>query len=161
MQDKWEINRISTPERIIRKIKEGMAQPVGIVLFGVDCDFKNEVLEMLFEGLSCFYYHRIPRATVLTSSFKGCSNEILVVLNTDESVAKGLRQGLTEAMSDVGAKTVVGIYARARRRSWWRFLLRLNFGEVRKRRKFNEMLGLLEKNPPKVGEFDYLVFVDE
>lgn len=161
MQDKWEINRVSTPERIIRKIKEGMAQPVGIILFGVDCDFKNEVLEMLVEELPGFYHLRITRAVVLINAFKERYNETLIVLNTDESVVKGLRQGLAEAMSDVGAKTVVGIYARARRRSWWRFLVKLNFGEVRRRRKFNKALSLLEKDPPKVGEFDYLVFVDE
>ena len=45
MKQKWEINRVSTPERIFNKIKLEMARPVGIVLFGADCEFKNEVKE--------------------------------------------------------------------------------------------------------------------
>lgn len=51
MSKKWEDRRVSTPERIFDEIKEEMAQPVGIVLFGADCDFKNEVLDAIVDGL--------------------------------------------------------------------------------------------------------------
>ena len=45
MAIRWEINRVSTPEHIFDKLKRRVAQPVGIILFGADCDFKSEIVE--------------------------------------------------------------------------------------------------------------------
>lgn len=43
MNQKWKTVAVSTPEETFDKIKKELPQPVGIVLFGADCDFKNEV----------------------------------------------------------------------------------------------------------------------
>ncbi len=45
---KWQINRVSTPERIFDKVQKEMAQPVGVFVFGADCDFKNEIASELW-----------------------------------------------------------------------------------------------------------------
>lgn len=45
MNEKWRISKVSTPERIFGKIREKMAQSVGIVMLGADCELKTEVLE--------------------------------------------------------------------------------------------------------------------
>ena len=41
MDKKWEIRKVSTPERIFSKISEEMPRPVSILLFGADCEFKR------------------------------------------------------------------------------------------------------------------------
>ena len=51
MSKKWEIQRVSTPERIFDKIKEEMAQPVGIIIFGADCELKDEVVNKTISSL--------------------------------------------------------------------------------------------------------------
>lgn len=48
MSEKWQINRVSTPERIFDKIQNEMAQPVGVFVFGAGCDFKNEIASELW-----------------------------------------------------------------------------------------------------------------
>ncbi len=42
---------VSTPERIFDKIKEEMAQPVGIIIFGADCELKDEVVNKTISSL--------------------------------------------------------------------------------------------------------------
>lgn len=51
MNKKWEVRRVSAPERIFDKIKEEMAQPVGIIIFGADCKLKDEVVNKTISSL--------------------------------------------------------------------------------------------------------------
>lgn len=51
MNKKWEVRRVSAPERIFDKTKEEMAQPVGIIIFGADCKLKDEVVNKTISSL--------------------------------------------------------------------------------------------------------------
>lgn len=116
MDKKWEIRKISTPERIFNKIKEEMAQPVGIVIFGADCDLKNEVLDTTMKEFQGFarYYTKAPDAANLARSIKKYP-AIVVTLTSDESGIHSLRHELVKVMRNVGAETVVGIYAKCKK----------------------------------------------
>lgn len=158
MELKWEIRRVSTPERIFSKIKE-MAQPVGIVLFGVDCDFKNEVLDTMVEELRGFarYYTTAPDTATLVRAIKGHS-AVVVALNSDESSTHGLRHELVKVMRNAGAETVVGIYAKAKKKP-------IPFGKATisaaKDRRVNQQIDAIEQSNPNADGLDYFVVVEE
>ena len=113
MSTKWEIKRVSTPERIFDKIKTEMAQPVGIVLFGADCDLKNEVWNTMMSELQGFarYYTNAPDTATLVKALKNYS-AVAVALNGEESSSHELRHELVKVMQNAGAESVVGIFAK-------------------------------------------------
>ncbi len=114
MNKKWEIRKVSTSGQIFDKIKEEMAQPVGIVLFGADCDLKNEVMDEMMGTLQGFarYYTKAPDTDTLVRAIK-IHSAVIVMLSADESATQRLRHELVKAMRNAGAKTVVGFYAKA------------------------------------------------
>lgn len=52
MNQRWEIDRVSTPERIFDKINNEMPRPVGIILVGADCDLKDDAYMRCVEQIS-------------------------------------------------------------------------------------------------------------
>ena len=153
---KWEINRVSTPERIFEKIKTELAQPVGVVLFGADCDFKNEVKNMMKSELRGLIrcYANAPNTAALVKAFKKHS-AVAVVLNTEESSSHELRHELVKVMQNAGAVSVVGIYAKAEKYSP-KALVRIP-GAAAKNRQIAE----IEQSNPTVDGLDYLIVVHE
>lgn len=160
MNLRWEIRRVSTPERIFSKIKEEMAQPVGVVLFGADCDFKNEVLDTIVEelrGFADYYTTKAPSTDTLVWAFNSHS-AVAVMLNSDESSTHGLRHELVKVMRNAGAETVVGIYAKAKKKP-------IPFGKATisaaKDRRVNQQIDAIEQSNPTAGGLDYFIVVEE
>ncbi len=156
MDKKWEIRRVSTSERIFNKIKEEMAQPVGIVLFGVDCDFKNEVLDAMVEELRGFarYYTKAPDTATLVRAIK-TNLAVVVTLNSDESSMHSLRHELVKTMRNAGAETVVGIYAKVDKEPIRPLVSSLEKVE------FNKRVAAVEQSNPTADGLDYFIVVEE
>lgn len=161
MDKKWEIRQVSTSERIFDKIKEEMARPVGIVLFGADCDFKNEILDMIAGTLQRFacYYTKAPDTATLVKAVKD-HLAVVIVLNSDESSTHGLRHELVKVMRNAGAETVVGIYTKVK------YPHKIPTSglslEARQRRLAQEKcINTLEHNPPTADGLDYFIVVEE
>lgn len=104
MNARWEVSTVSTSEQIFNKIKEEMAQPVGIVLFGADCDLKDEVLDIIMRELQGFarYYTKAPDTVTLMRSVKKYP-AIVIALTSDESGMHDLRHELVKVMRNAGA----------------------------------------------------------
>lgn len=45
MSEKWQINRVSTSERIFDKINTEVDRPFGIIVYGADCDYKFKTVD--------------------------------------------------------------------------------------------------------------------
>lgn len=117
MKKRWEIRRVSTPERIFKKIQAEMAQPVGIILFGADCNFKQETIDEIVSQLlnqsqrfGC-YFNQAPDMGRLKDAFHNFKS-VLVVLDSEASASHSSRHDLVEGMRRAGAKTIVGIYVK-------------------------------------------------
>lgn len=156
---KWEINKVSTPERIFDKIKEEMAQPVGIVIFGADCEFKNEVYETMMKELQGLarYYTKRPDIATLTKAVETYS-AVVVMLGSDDSSQRELRHTLVNVMRNAGAKTVIGIYAKAKKKP-------IPFGKamisVAKDKQVNQQIDAIEQSNPTADGLDYFIVVEE
>ncbi len=113
MDKKWEIRKVSTPERIFSKISEEMPRPVSILLFGADCEFKKEVVKDLQNGLlDMKVFHGAPSTHELCDLIHDGPIS-LFLLSSMESYDHELRHEAVKAMRRIGAATVVGIYVRA------------------------------------------------
>ena len=158
MNQKWEIHRVSTSERIFDKINNEMAQPVGVVLFGADCEFKNEVQEDMMNALGGFAYHYtgIPNTATIVRALD--ERALTVTLNSYESAMHNLRHELVEVMRNAGAKTIVGIYAKAEKIS-------IPMGKamvfVCRDKQINEQIDAIEQSNPTTDEFDYFIVAEE
>lgn len=158
MGKKWEIRRISTSERIFDKIKEEMAQPVGIVLFGADCDFKNRVYAECVEqipNLATGYGGKTGNIALRGAKqplAKGRS--VLVVLDGDSSGRHETRHQTVIALRNLGAKTVVGIYAK---------LCAIWLGDrgLSDEESTNQQAWELLNHPPTADGLDYFIVVEE
>ena len=159
MAMEWEIRRVSTPERILRKIKEEMARPVGIVIFGADCEFKNEVLDVMVEELRGLerYYTKAPDTATLARAIKDHS-VVVVMLDSSESGMHSLRHELVGVMRNAGAKTVVGVYVKAKKKP-------IPFGKAMvpaaKDKQVNHQIDTIEQSNPTADGLDYFIVVEE
>lgn len=115
MDEKWRIGRVSTPERIFEKIITEMAQPVGIVLIGADCDLKDEVFMTCVECIPNLATGYGGKGNLSLRGAKrplGEGRSVLTVMHGMSSGYPKERLQVVEALRDLGAKTVVGIYVR-------------------------------------------------
>lgn len=155
--NKWEINRVSTSERIFDKINNEMAQPVGIVIFGADCGLKDEVYMQCVEricNLATGYggNGNMPlraagrafseRKNVLTAMFGGASGD------------HQQRHQVVTALRDLGAQSVVGIYVKYE--PIW-----LGDGKTTDDDITNQQAWALLNRPPTSDGLDYLLVVSE
>lgn len=154
MDKKWEINRVSTPERIFKKITEEMAQPVGIVIFGADCVLKDEVY------LECF--KRIPNFAICSSSSRlqaakrpfSDGQSVVTVMDGKRSGNHACRHQTVTKLREVGAKSVVGIYAKATT------ITDDSSMSKRERNQLNKQIAAIEQDCPTADGLDYLVIAD-
>lgn len=113
---KWENSRVSTPERIFYDIQNKMAQPVGVMLFGSDCRFKNEVYNecsVQLPGIATNTEEDL-RSTNMVSLRQPLSEgrSVLAVLDSEASISRECRHQVVVGLREMGAKSVVGIYAK-------------------------------------------------
>ena len=146
MNPRWEIKRVSTSERILDKIKTEMAQPVGIMICGADCEFKNEVVNEIECGLpGLVSYDNTISALTLAGAVQDCSM-VAVILTTDESALHILRHGTVKVMRNAGAKSVVGIYVKS---------------NCIMNQSLREQVEAIERTNPTADGLDYLVVITE
>lgn len=109
----WKETRVSTPEQIFGEIKTKVAQPVGIILFGADCDFKRAVLHIMLEKLQgrVYCFADVPDDDALMSALQEYP-VVVAMLDSDKSGKGEARRALIEKMYRFGARTVVGVYAK-------------------------------------------------
>lgn len=160
MIQKWEINRVSTSERIFDKINTEMAWPVGIVLFGADCDLKDEVYMNCVEQIPNLATGYGGRGNMSLRAAKQPLSEgrsVLTVMHGDASVDFGSRFQTVTALKEMGAKTVVGIYAKCKMPEEPPSVTSM---EIDSPLFIRQVRALLE-DPPAAGEFDYLVILPE
>ncbi len=156
MNQRWEINRVSTPERILDKIKTEMAQPVGIVIIGADSDFKNEIVEQMMsklQGFTCCFT-KTPDTVAIIKALR--HRAMAVVLDSVESGMHDLRHELVKVMRNAGAKTVVGFYVKAQMPQplpGRGFMSRPDLKLLRK------TIQQLEANPPTADGLDYFITI--
>lgn len=163
MNKKWEIRRVSTPERIFDKIKEEMAQPVGVVLFGADCEFKNEVVGEVAKGLVNSALFRLGGDDLPSSYLKmqipqRCTHPYFFVLGSLASSSHDVRHEWVQVIRSIGAKTVVGIYVKAKKKP-------IPFGKamisVVRDKQVNQQIDAIEQSNPTADGLDYFVVIEE
>lgn len=169
MNEKWEIRRVSTSERIFDKIKTEVSLPVGIMLFGADCEFKNKIINELickfdlvdqgcidpwdldYEHSDCFLKTRDH----LLYRFEAGKLFNLVILDSDSSADHEIRHGFVKAMQDAGAKTLVGIYTKVNKEPIRPLMSSLEKVEL------NKQITAIEQSNPSADGLDYLIVVEE
>lgn len=158
MSKKWEIRRVSTTERIFDKIRTEMAQPVGIVLFGADCDLKDEVYMDCVEqipNLATGYGGKTGNIALRGAKRPFAEDRsVLVVLDGDSSSQHEARHQTVTALRDLGAKTVVGIYAKFD--PIW-----LGSRRASDEDSTNTQAWALLNHPPTADGLDYFMIVEE
>lgn len=154
MDKKWEINRVSTPERIFDKINNEMAQPVGIILFGADCELKDDVLmECQRRVLNLAPgYGDVVSASIFCQLDAG--RNIMIVMDGNMSGDHKQRHRIVTALRDHGAKTIVGIFAKYQ--PIW-----LGDKRTAEEDSTNEQAWALINRPPTADGLDYLLVVSE
>lgn len=154
MDEKWRIGRVSTPERIFEKISTEMPQPVGIVLIGADCELKDEVFMTCVEqipNLAVGYGGKGANMSLRAAKQPlSEGRSILTVMYGNSSGHQRERGEVVGALRDLGAKTVVGIYAKAE----------ASPDQCKNIADFQAMstqVQRLNNHQPKDEEFDYLI----
>ncbi len=158
MNQKWEINRVSTPDRIFGKINDEMPQPVGIVLFGADCDLKDDVYMQCVEqipNLATGYGGKTGNIALRGAKRPFSEGRsVLTVMGGESSGNREARHQTVIALRDLGAKSVVGIYAKYNP-AW------LGDRKVSDDDPANQQAWALLNHPPTSDGLDYLITIEE
>lgn len=106
---RWGMNRVGTSEQIFREINQIAKQPLGIVVFGMDCKCKHVAMRLCADKVRrCISCQSIRGASVV---LKNGLNSVVDVLEKD-SDACDKRREMASILKEHGAKTVVGICVR-------------------------------------------------
>lgn len=167
MSERWEKLEVVMPEQIFNEIRDKMDSPIGIMLFGVDCDFKDEIMKELIETLdlqtnsddwdSDYEYAQcyVKTDNHLQYRFGEGRKLAMTILNSDNSSDGEIRRGFIRAIRNAGAKTVVGVYVKY-------VPIWLGDREITDTEPKNEQAWVLMNNPPTPEGLDYsLVVVKE
>jgi len=129
-------------------INNKMAQPVGIVLFGADCELKDEVYRNCVEQVRDLAVGYGGKGSKTLGSAEQAFLEgknVLTVMRGEPSGDRRLRQRIVMMLRDLGAESVVGIYARAPLKSIRTLLPPIEDVEA------NKQITRLMQNPPTAG----------
>lgn len=112
MAIRWEVSKVRTKtEELMAEIML-LPQPVGIVLLGDDCEFKNEIVGRFSKICGVrVSWDMYPVATIgnIISAFEQQEN-YLIMLNAPESRSYDTRKQCVYTLRDCGAKSIVGVY---------------------------------------------------
>lgn len=161
MNEKWEINRVSTPERIFNKINNEMTQPVCIVLFGVDCDLKDKIHVQCRKQISRLDIGYRSALDVFSRSIQcwfDMNVNVLVSLTGAMSSDHEQRHRVITTARELGAQSVIGIYAKPQKGLHARWA---NDGSGYKVDELVRQVQTLTANPPTADGLDYFVVVEE
>lgn len=158
MNTKWEMGgKVSTSERVFHEIRKRMPQPVGIILFGADYELKDEVREecvLQIPDLAVGYGGMNANMGLRSAKYPfGDGRSVLTVMHGDYSGDPHHRRETAQAMRDLGAKTVVGIYAKNNMPT----AKVLETYSPEQLVNLADQVRILSENPPAADEFDCLV----
>ncbi len=149
-------SRVCTLEEALKTVREDLPQPVGIVLFGADCEFKSKVVAIMVRELGAFnshYYFSCPDCASLSDVLRKYPAEV-VIMDSDESGMHDLRHELVKTMRNAGAKTVVGIYAKVDKVPVRPLMSSLEKVE------FNKQITAIKQSNPNAEGLDYYIEVE-
>ena len=148
----WDISIISTFKEIFAEINS-IKEPVGIILFGADSEFKREVLKKFSKNLSSFAETTSPE--LLNGLYLVAGKSVLTTLSGDCSANHCDRHRTVEALKKIGAKKIIGIYVKQKP-------IKLNLQPMPEHvAKFNRQVKMLLKNPPTAKGLNALIIVSE
>lgn len=157
---RWKVNgKVSTPENIFSQINTEIPQPVGIILSGADCDFKNEVSDTLTQGLRRFIVisDDVPSyRDAIAEKFQEYSI-VAITIEGDDSHKHALRRAFVTEMQKAGTKTVIGIYAKCNKPAPLpgRGFLKSKTARLAKQ------ITAIEQSNPTADDLDYFIVVEE
>lgn len=150
MKARCEERKVSTPEQICESIKN-LPGTVCVIIFGVDCRFKSEVLDELEENSREFPYHYYygddpPMVRLLLTE-----GRVKVILNTTMSLSLERRNEIVQDARRAGFTSVAGIFVNGREPLPHYVAEKSCFIERKIKLEFSE---ILDSNP-RADIFDY------
>lgn len=141
---KCETKKISTVGEEIAEILQNFPAPIGIIIFGADGEFNNEVIKAVSKSLGhinfCLFSGGVPCVFYLQRDFKN-AYVVVVAMTPEESVLHTMRHNLVNTMREAGAESVIGIYAQTK--------------------KSRPLVELMEANPPTADGLERLIAIPE
>ncbi len=150
MSEKWQINRVSTSERIFDKINTEVDRPFGIIVYGADCDYKFKTVDKFLNNLTDVVftnYRSMMEDFSQVEKLLGDFRSMVVVMNSEDSKVHHLRHECVQKLTEAGAKAVVGVLVKPK-------------GSLQKE-KDEATRQHLEQYPPSADGLRYQIIVDE
>lgn len=142
-----EVTKVSTLEEELVNLRQ-LPQPVGIMVFGVDGDFKKEVIgkmeRCLGEGFS--FLNGLQYDSDLMATFIN-SYGAAVMLNSEKSAMHEIRHALVYQMIRTGARSVAGVYIKT--------------NSAMETARVNKWAIAVENSNPNADGLDYFIVVRE
>lgn len=148
-------NRVSTIGDFIKEINE-MPQPVGIILFGADSEFKKDVYRRCTEQLQNVALGRSVKGKMPSETTERAlsdKKDILIVMDGDPSGHQTCRVAMATKLKDSGAKSVVGIYAKIHKTPYCKHITDWT--------NLHWQVENFLQHPPTGDEFDRLLVMSE
>lgn len=154
----WDVSIISTFKEVIAGIN-WLDAPAGILLFGADSDFKDQVHEKFLNniiGIVEIDVSDLPQADSIGTASAPNGWNTLVVLAGNDSINHAIRHNTVEALRRMGAKVLIGVYVK--QKPIYRESVIRPSG---KSREYNSQVVALLRNPPTLDGFNQLITVSE
>lgn len=158
IEAKWEIDRVSTSQRVLAKINE-LHGPVAILLYGVDCALTTQVSKQINQTVQNLTHLSLNLAgrqsailndPIMTSKFREILRErkenLVLRIDPSERVALGL---IVRNLRGLKVKNIVCVHVRP--------LAERFVGDIEKLRLWHQM----ELNPPRARDFSYYIPITE
>lgn len=153
----WESRKSIIDSQVFETINR-MARPVGIVLFGVECELKHETrlmcwrkIRKLMDGSSRESLMNLERAYRAIRARKN----VLVVMPEEASVWERYREDVAKALERLGANQVVGIFVKKS------LILKKSELNNPKTIETNHLIKAFDMKPPEAREFNQLFIVKD
>ena len=154
----YEIRKVSNDKaHIINELREETNLPVGILVFGPDFSSKPKIFDDFFNAFSP-YIIKVNEADMKSfESPRGWTMDgveecgIIFMMNGDDSTSKRKRQEAVKAMKNVGAQTIIGVYAN-------RWICEKD-DDLKVMFARNSQVDGILTDPPTAEDFDYLIIV--
>ena len=154
----WDVSIISTFKEVIAGIN-WLDAPAGILLFGADSDFKDQVHEKFLNniiGIVEIDVSDLPQADSIGTASAPNGWNTLVVLTGDDSTDHAKRHHTVEALKRMGAKALIGVYVK--QKPIYRESVIRPSGKCR---KFNNQVVALLRTPPTLDGLNQLITISE
>ena len=147
LESKWE----GSFRRALGRINK-LPSPIGIVVFGADCAFKDRVIGMIPDEV-------IDLTRNPGSDWKKrirCGDSILICMNGDNSASHECRHNQIQELIDAKCTNVIGIYVKTE--PAWSGNDKIAKEDAL---QYSQQSRALNNNPPTPDGLDYLITVSE